>query len=201
MIKIIKDIDLYDDIDKYDAILIGTNIYGYMANGFQRKVMLNYPYVHEKNIETKYGDENKLGTILVCEKENSPVFVLLYINKCGFRKESKKDYLNYESLEKCIKIINILYKGMNVACTFIGTSKFDGNGDRDKVMNILSNNTKNINLYIYDYEQLSRQEELKKIRNYEVKLKEVDLDAYYDAVRKRKEEADERYKNNGHARY
>jgi len=32
-------------------------------------------------------------------------------------------------------------------------------------------------------------------------LKEIDLEAYYEAVKKRKEEAYERIKNNGHARY
>ena len=97
--------------------------------------------------------------------------------------------------------VNILYKGKNVACPFLGTSKFDGNGDKEKVLEILSNNSSNINLSIFDYEQLSRSDELKKIRVAEIKLKEIDADAYYEEVKKRKAEAEERYKNNGHARY
>lgn len=201
MIKIISNIDLYEDIDKYDVILIGTNIYCSMSQGFQRKIMLNFPYVQDKNMSTKYGDETKLGTIIECKKEGSPTFVLLYINKGNFRPDLKKDYLSYESLEKVLKIINILYKGKKVASTIIGASKFDGNGDKDKILNIISNNTSNIDLTLYDYIQLSRSEELKKIRTNELKIKETDLDAYYNAVKKRKEEANKRIKNNGHARY
>ena len=60
---------------------------------------------------------------------------------------------------------------------------------------------KDVDLTLYDYVQLSRTEELKKTRQAELKLKEIDIDAYYEAVKKRKQEADERFKNNGHARY
>lgn len=201
MIKIVTGIDLYDDINKYDVILIGTNIYGYMAHGFQRKIMLNYPHVQEKNMSTKYGDESKLGTIVECKKENEPTFALLYINKGRFRKGSDKDYLQYDSLEKCMQISNILYKGKKVACTFLGASKFDGNGNKERVFEILSKNSNNMDLSVYDYEQLSRHDELKNVRISEIKLKEIDAEAYYEAVKKRKEEAEKRFKNNGHARY
>ena len=201
MLKIVSGVDLYKDIDKYDVILVGTNIYGSMSQGFQRKVMLNYPYVQEKNMETKYGDEKKLGTILECKREGKPTFVLLYINKGNFRPDLQEDYLSYESLENCLKLINVLYKGKKIATTLLGGSRFDGNGKREKIVGILYRTTKDINLSVYDYEQLSRQEEMKNVRISEIRLKEIDLEAYYEAVKKRKEEAEERFKNNGHARY
>lgn len=201
MINIIKGKDLYDDIKQYEIILIGTNIYGNMSQGFQRKIMLNYPYVQDDNMSTKYADENKLGTILESKRENRPTFVLLYVNKGNFRSDRQKDYLNYEALEKCMKLVSVLYKGKKIATTFIGTSKFDGNGDKIKVLDILDKNSKDLDLTIYDYTQLSRAEELKNVRIAELKLKEIDLEAYYEAVKKRKEEAEERFKNNGHARY
>jgi hypothetical protein len=163
--------------------------------------MLNYPYVQEMNMSTKYADKKKLGTILECKNEENPTFLLLYITEGNFRPDLKKDTLSYESLEKCIKLINILYKGMNIACPFLGSSRFDGNGDKDKILKIIENNSKNINVTIFDYEQKSRAEELKAIREYELKIKEQDADAYYETVKKRKKEAEERYKNNGHARY
>ena len=201
MINIIKDRDLYDDIGKYDVILIGTNIYCSMSQGFQRKVMLNYPYVQEENMKTKYGDSNKLGTVLECEKEGTQKFALLYVCQGNFRPDLKKDYLSYESLEKCLKIINILYRDKKIASTIIGSSKFDGNGDKGKILKMFEKTIKDVDLTLYDYVQLSRTEELKKTRQAELKLKEIDIDAYYEAVKKRKQEADERFKNNGHARY
>jgi hypothetical protein len=201
MINIIKDIDLFDNVKDYDIVLVGTNIYCNLSQGFQRKVMLNYPYVQEMNMLTKYADKKKLGTILECKNEGNPTFLLLYITEGNFRPDLKKDTLSYESLEKCIKLINILYKGMNIACPFLGSSRFDGNGDKDKILKIIENNSKNVNITIFDYEQKSRAEELKETREKELQLKEENADAYYEAVKKRKEEAEERYKNNGHARY
>ena len=201
MIKIIKDIDLFDNVKDYDIVLVGTNIYCNLSQGFQRKVMLNYPYVQEMNMSTKYADKKKLGTILECKKEDNPTFLLLYITEGNFRPDLKKDTLSYESLEKCIKLINILYKGMNIACPFLGSSRFDGNGDKDKILKIIENNSKNVNITIFDYEQKSRAEELKETREKELKLKAENADAYYETVKKRKEKAEERYKNNGHARY
>ena len=199
--EIIENVDLYSDVNKYDVILVGTNIYSNMSQGFQRKVMLNFPYVQEKNMSTKYGDVNKLGTILECKKDGNPTFTLLYINKGNFRPDIKKEYLDYEALEKCLGLINVLYKGKTVASTILGLSRFEGNGDRNKILGILERNSANINLILYDYEQLSRSEELKKIREEELKIKENDIDAYYKTVKKRKEEADKRFENNGHARY
>lgn len=201
MINIIKDIDLFDNVKDYDIVLVGTNIYCNLSQGFQRKVMLNYPYVQEMNMLTKYADKKKLGTILECKNEGNPTFLLLYITEGNFRPDLKKDTLSYESLEKCIKLINILYKGMNIACPFLGSSRFDGNGDKDKILKIIENNSKNINITIFDYEQKSRAEELKETREKELRLKEENVDAYYEVVKKRKEKAEERYKNNGHARY
>ena len=201
MINIIKDIDLFDNVKDYDIVLVGTNIYCNLSQGFQRKVMLNYPYVQEMNMLTKYADKKKLGTILECKNEGNPTFLLLYITEGNFRPDLKKDTLSYESLEKCIKLINILYKGMNIACPFLGSSRFDGNGDKDKILKIIENNSKNVNITIFDYEQKSRAEELKETREKELKLKKENADAYYEAVKKRKEKAEERYKNNGHARY
>lgn len=201
MIKIVKDIDLFNDIGKYDLILIGTNTSYYMRHGFQRKVMLNYPYVYDENLKTKYGDKEKLGTFVVCQKDNQPVFLLCFINDgLNTRTDLKKDYLSYESLEKCIKMINVLYKGKNIATTFIGCSRFDGNGDKDRVMKILENSSDNINLTVYDYEQKSRGEMLKEIREKELEVKKQDINKYYEMVRQRKDKEKKIKELNGHAK-
>ena len=75
MITVIKDVDIMQDISKYDTILIGTNVYCSMYQGVQRDIILNYPYVREKNLQTKYGDVAKLGTILECSEENENYFL------------------------------------------------------------------------------------------------------------------------------
>ena len=202
MINIIKDVDLFNHFSEYDAVLIGTNTYCTMSQGIQLKVMLEYPYVYEKNLETKYADPEKLGTLLECKSEGEPTFCLCFItNSYNFRPDLNNVYISYESLEKCLKLVNILYRGKKIATTLLGASKFDGNGDRDKVMEIFKDTITDVDLTIYDYEQKSRNDYIKEWYFKEKEMKAIDKKEYYKMVRKRKQEADERFKKNGHRRY
>lgn len=200
MINIIKDVDLFDHVKEYDVCLIGTNLYCHMANGFQYKVMLDYPYVFNKNLETRYGDMEKLGTILECTEENEPTFCICFIVKGNFRPYQFADYLEYEALEKCLKLVNINYKGKNIACPFLGCSRFDGNGDRDKVMEIFNRCLSDVDVTIYDYFQKSKnEEELERFKR-EGEIKKLDINKYYKVVAERKKMENERFKKNGHRR-
>jgi hypothetical protein len=202
MIKIIKDVDLYDHFDEYDIILIGTNLYCTMSQGIQLKIMLNYPYVYNKNLETKYGDMDKLGTILECKSEGEPTFCLCFITKgFNFRPDLESDYLSYEALEKALKLVNVKYKNKKIACPLLGSSRFDGNGDKEKIMEIFNNTLSNVECTIFDYFQKSRAEEMKEVRDNELAVKKKDRDAYYKMVGERKKKAEERFKKNGHRRY
>jgi hypothetical protein len=202
MIDVIKDVDLFEHVSDYDAVLIGTNTYCTMSQGIQLKIMLNYHYVYEKNLETKYADPEKLGTILECKSDGEPTFCLCFItNSYNFRPDLQKDFLSYESLEKCLRLVNLLYRGKKIATTLLGASRFDGNGDKDKIMEIFNNTIKDVDLTIYDYHQKSRAEEMKEIREKELEVKKRDRAEYYKMVAERKKQADERFKKNGHRRY
>jgi hypothetical protein len=202
MINIIKDVDLFNHFSEYDAVLIGTNTYCTMSQGIQLKVMLEYPYVYEKNLETKYADPEKLGTLLECKSEGEPTFCLCFItNSYNFRPDLNNVYISYESVEKCLKLVNILYRGKKIATTILGASRFDGNGDRDKVMEIFKDTITDVDLTIYDYEQKYRAEEMKEWYTKEQKMRTVDKEKYYKMVSERKKKADERFKKNGHRRY
>ena len=164
--------------------------------------MLNYPYVYEKNLETKYGDIDKMGTILECKSENEPTFCLCFITKgYNFRPDLEKDYLSYDALENTLKLVNIKYKGKKIACPLLGSSRFDGNGDKKKILHIFKKVLTDVECTVFDYFQKSRAEEMKEVRDRELAVKKEDRKAYYEMVRKRKEEAEERFKKNGHRRY
>lgn len=200
--EIINDRDIMLDIEKYDIILIGTNTYCTMGNGLQRDVILDYPYVQTENMKTSYGDVSKLGTILECSSDGNPTFCLLYITKgYNFRPDLMSDYLEYESLTSCLKKINKKYKNKKIACPLLGCSRFDGNGDKEIVLDIFNKTINNLDLTIYDYFQKSRSEKLKEIREQELAVKKDDIEKYYQMVKKRKMKANERFEKNGHARY
>lgn len=201
-VAVIQDVDLIDHVCEYDAVLVGTNLYCTMSQGFQRKVMLDYHYVYEANMSSKYGDKEKLGTLLECKSDGEPTFCLCFITEgYNFRPDIMKDYLSYEALEKCLMLVDILYSGKKIACTMLGTSEFDGNGDKEKVMEIFNKCVTNADVTIYDYHQKSRHDEMKEIREKELEVKKVDREKYYEMVRERKCKAEERFKKNGHRRY
>lgn len=201
MINIIKDEDLINRVKEYDVTLVGTNIYCFMQNGFPHKVILDYPYVYEANLATKYGDLRKMGTLVECKEAGEPTFCLCYITAGDmYRTAVKKDFLSYEALESCLKLINVRYKGQKVATTLLGTSRFDGNGDKEQVLELFSKCITDVDMDVYDYHQNSRAEDLKEHYLKELSLKKVDRTAYHEAVKKRKELEEERFKKNGHIR-
>lgn len=199
MVNIIKDVDLFEHIKEYDVILVGTNVYCNMGQGFQRKVMVNYPYAFDDNMSTKYGDQSKLGTIIESKRENQPTFVLLFITiGYNFRPDIQNDFLDYNALEKTLKLVNVLYKGKKVATTLLGTSRFDGNGNKEKVIEIFNKSCSDIDITIYDYFQKTVNEEKIEIRKRELEVKAVDRKKYYQMVNERKQHWKKIRELNGH---
>lgn len=202
MITIKKDIDLMDEIKDYDTIFIGTNVYCCLSQGIQRDVTLYYPYCREANLTQRYGDVARLGTLLETSAEGEPTIVLLYIYR-GFpyRKSMDEDYLDYDALEKCLIKANEAYKGKTVATTLLGCSRFDGNGNRDRVLEIMERTMTDVNLIVYDYYQKSKDEKHMEMMIKEWEVKKVDRKKYYEMKKMRKRAGKELRKKNGFAMY
>ena len=154
MINIIND-EISNHLDEYDVILVGTNCYQVLRNGFQYEIAKKYPHVKELNNQTKYGDISKVGTILECG--GTPSITLLYISFGYNFKGNDKEYIDYDGLIRCLKLCNLLYKGKKVATTLLGCTHYDGNGNQDKVISAINTIITNFNLDIYDYNQVSHQ--------------------------------------------
>lgn len=153
--KLISGNDLIWDTDKYDVILVGTSIYNMLTQGFQSKMAVKYPGLEDANNSTPYADKSKYGKRLTCS--TVPIISLMYI--CGYP-HSKRDYLNYDALENCLATADSEFKGMCVATTIVGSSQFDGNGDRDRCLDIIERNTRNLDLTVYDFPQYNRRREI-----------------------------------------
>ena len=159
MINIVKDKDLIWDVEKYDVILIGTSIYCTLGDGFQFKIKNKYPILQIENDKTPYGDSRKFGKRLTI-KNHKPILSLMYVCDKGLH---NKSMINYEALENCLRTANAEFKGLNVASTIVGSSRFDGNGDRDKCLELIEKCTPNLNITLYDYEQLANYDEKKNL--------------------------------------
>ena len=173
MLKIIKDKDPIWETDKFDVILIGTSIYNQLNGGFQSKIKYKYPMVDEKNRETKYADFSKLGTRITIN--DTPTISLMYI--CGYPRPNI-DTVDYDSLTKCLLTANAEFRGKKVLTTILGSSQFDGNGDKDKCLKIIKDSTKDLDITLYDYEQKKRADEIREQKMYLKSLQYTDIEKY-----------------------
>lgn len=173
MLKIIKDKDPIWETDNFDVILIGTSIYNQLNGGFQSKIKYKYPIVDEKNRETKYADFSKLGTRITIN--DTPIISLMYI--CGYPRPNI-DTVDYDSLTKCLLTANAEFRGKKIMATIIGSSQFDGNGDKDKCLKIIKDSTKDLDITLYDYEQKKRIDEIKEQKMYLKSLQYTDIEKY-----------------------
>ena len=173
MLKIIKDKDPIWETDNFDVILIGTSIYNQLNGGFQSKIKYKYPIVDEKNRETKYADFSKLGTRITIN--DTPIISLMYI--CGYPRPNI-DTVDYDSLTKCLLTANAEFRGKKIMATIIGSSQFDGNGDKDKCLKIIKDSTKDLDITLYDYEQKKRIDEIREQKMYLKSLQYTDIEKY-----------------------
>ena len=155
--KVIKDKDLIWDTDNYDVILVGTSIYNMLTQGFQAKMALKYPDIVDVNMSTPYADTRKYGKCMIIE--GKPKIILLYM--CAYQ-NSLYDVVNYDALAQCLETVNDECKGLKVASTIIGASKFDGGGNKERCLELMTDKLKDIDLTVYDYEQVTKRHEIAK---------------------------------------
>ena len=150
-IEMIHNKPLIEDIFEYDLIIVGTGIYNTLGNGFQYDIKINFPNVNKIIKETPYGDKRKLGTVTIVN--DKPIFCLGFRHKGGFRKDLQTEYLDYNALTNVLSLIDENFENKKIATTLIGSSKFDGNGDKDKILGIFQQLSDKNMYYLYDYEQ------------------------------------------------
>lgn len=150
-INIINQIPLIEKVFDYDIIIVGTGIHNALGNGFQYDVKINFPKVEESIKKTPYADPRKLGTVTVINDE--PIFCVGFIHKGAYRKDLSPDYLNYDSLKEVLSLIDENFENKRIACPLLGCSKYDGNGNKDKVLKLFNELSDRNEYFIYDYEQ------------------------------------------------
>lgn len=187
----VKGEDLIWHTDEYEVILVGTSIYNMLTQGIQSKMVVKYPGMglEEANQATNYADLRKLGKRLTIE--GKPTVSLMYI--CAYP-HSERVFLSYEALENCLASANTEFRGKRVATTLLGTSRFDGNGDRDRCLEIIERATPDLDLTVYDYEQMRKRDEIKAVyQTFNEYARKGDWKTYYELVARKDEIVKEHY--------
>lgn len=151
MVTIVKDKPLIEDVFNYDIIIVGTGIHNTLGNGFQHDIKINFPFVEDALKKTPYADKRKLGTVTVVK--STPLYCLGFIHSGGYRKDLNPVYLDYQALNDVLHLIDNNFKNKRIASSFIGCSQFDGNGDKERVLDMFNSLTGENEYFLYDYEQ------------------------------------------------
>lgn len=156
-VTIVKDKFLIEDIKKYTIVLVPMSANNSMNSGFAYEIGLNFPPIREKVQTTPYGDRRKFGTVSVF-KDDGITFCICFMHTGGQSKQV--EYVKYDSLADCLDLININFKGKTVASPILGSTKYDGRGDKEKIINIFKEHCTDIDLILYDYEERNFMDEI-----------------------------------------
>lgn len=156
-VTIVKDKFLIEDIKKYTIVLVPMSANNSMNSGFAYEIGLNFPPIREKVQTTPYGDRRKFGTVSVF-KDDGITFCICFMHTGGQSKQA--EYVKYDSLADCLDLININFKGKTVASPILGSTKYDGRGDKEKIINIFKEHCTDIDLILYDYEERNFMDEI-----------------------------------------
>lgn len=133
--RVIEGKQLIEDVFDYDVILFGMGINNSMNNGFSYDIAVNFPEVKENEDSTGYGDKRKYGKTHETKVKNKLTFCACYCYNVGLK--NKQDvFIDYESLENCLLVIKKKYKDKKIASPIIGQDKYDGEGDKEKIISI-----------------------------------------------------------------
>jgi O-acetyl-ADP-ribose deacetylase (regulator of RNase III) len=114
-IKYIKG-DLIRDRKNYDVIAHQCNCFLSFGAGIAAQIRVQIPEAYQADLNTQYGDSNKLGTNSYTEGI-TPVVVNMY----GQYKYTRHEVdTNYEALRKCLKLIKEKFSGKKIGMPLIG---------------------------------------------------------------------------------
>ena len=153
--EIIKDKDPIHDVSNYDVVLVGTSVFCTLTGGFQSKMRFRYPILMERNDRMPYGDLRRLGTHLTIDCDDVMVSLLYFCTSPNKRGH----YIDYDALERCLRVADAEFRNKQVVTTVLGASRFDGNGDHDRCLELMKETLTSMDVTVYDYKQISREEE------------------------------------------
>jgi hypothetical protein len=151
MIKIIEKERLIDNIFDYDIVLVPMSNNNSMQHGFKHEVAINFPSVRYEANKTAYGDMRKFGTIDTFES-NHIQFCLCYMYTTPCYKQGGSDHVRYDDLRKCLYEVAERYNGYRIGMPVIGSSKYDGNGDRKRIFEIINETLSKLDVTVFDYD-------------------------------------------------
>lgn len=145
-IKYIKG-DLIRDRANYDVIAHQCNCFLSFGAGIAKQIKEQIPEAYLVDLNTQYGDINKLGTNSYTT-QSTPIVANMY----GQYKYTRHEVdTNYEALRKCIKLLKENFSGKKIGLPFIGAGL--AAGDWSIIENIILEELKGEDVTVVKWEK------------------------------------------------
>lgn len=118
---------------QFDVICHGCNTFHKMNSGIAPQIKNQWPEAYQRDLETPYGDKNKLGTISYTKNIPSLTVVNCYTQH-NYGKDVKV-YADYDAIEKSLTEVKTLFKGKKIGLPKIGAGL--ARGDWNIIKNII----------------------------------------------------------------
>ena len=122
---------------KFDVIVHGCNCFNVMGAGIARKIKMKFPEAYQADLETKKGDEKKLGTYTTAKIDDLTI-VNAYTQ---YNYGSGQRNVDYDAIRKIFRLIKHNFRDKRIAYPKIGAGL--GGGDWKTIKNIIEEELEN----------------------------------------------------------
>ena len=140
--------DLIEQSEEFDVIVHGCNCFCTMGAGIALQIKYKFPEAYMVDIQTQYGDRDKLGTITYT-KNTKPIIVNAYTQYKYTRDDVDADY---NAIRTCMKEIKNKFNGKKIGMPLIGAGL--AGGDWNKISKIIEEELSGEDVTIVKYNKL-----------------------------------------------
>lgn len=140
--------DLIEQSEEFDVIVHGRNCFCTMGAGIALQIKYKFPEAHMVDIQTQYGNKDKLGTITYT-KNTKPIIVNAYTQYKYTRDDVDADY---NAIRTCMKEIKNKFNGKKIGMPLIGAGL--AGGDWNKISKIIEEELSGEDVTIVKYNKL-----------------------------------------------
>lgn len=126
---------------EFNVIVHGCNCFHEMGAGIAKQIRKQFPKAYEADLETEFGDRNKLGIYSYAKIKN-----LIIINAYTQYRYGGRKPVNYAAIKKVFKLIarDFSYERIGIPKIGAGLAK----GDWKKIKAIIEKETKGVDITV-----------------------------------------------------
>lgn len=138
---------------EFDVICHGCNCFHSFGSGIAKTIKEEFPDAYNADLMTAFGSKEKLGTYSYGDWYSDSGHRVSIANLYTQHKYGRsKDFFEYEAFEKVLQELNSFFGNTpsrrwgfpEIGCGLAG-------GDKQRIMQILEENTKNLNVTVVQY--------------------------------------------------